>query len=253
MDPTLLDPIAKTLQRAETILFVTGAGLSADSGLPTYRGVGGLYEDADTPSGLSIEQVLSGPMLRQDPALCWQHIAQIEAACRGATPNRGHEVIAALADRADVTVLTQNVDGLHRVAGSQDVIEIHGHIHTLLCTQCSWRSEVPSYEGLQIPPACPDCGALVRPAVVLFEEALPPDAVERLQAAIASEPDLVVSVGTSSQFPYIAWPVLQQLERGRPALEINPGETSLSAVVPWHVQAGAAQTLGALWRRLEDT
>lgn len=251
MDLQILKQAADTLASAQRVLFITGAGLSADSGLPTYRGVGGLYEGANTPEGLPIEVVLSGPMLARDPALCWRHIAQIEAACRGAEPNEGHRVIASLQDRAEIVVLTQNVDGLHRAAGSHDPIEIHGHVHTLHCTRCAWRAEVDSYEALEIPPACPECAALVRPAVVLFEEALPERAVARLSAAMASPFDLVVSVGTSSQFPYIAYPVIHQLQRGLPALEINPGETEISEIVPWRLRSGAAESLSALWQQLE--
>ena len=113
-----IDAAAELLAPAQHILFVTGAGISADSGLPTYRGVGGLYDDADTEDGLPIEVCLSGSMFRRDPARTWKYIREIERACRGARPNPAHELIAELErERERVWVLTQNVDGLHVAGG----------------------------------------------------------------------------------------------------------------------------------------
>ena len=110
--------VAQAIQNAERILIITGAGLSADSGLPTYRGLGGLYNGL-TAEGLPIEAALSGPMLQRDPALCWKYLAQLGEACLGAAPNAGHAAIAELQRRKPgCWVLTQNIDGYHRVAGS---------------------------------------------------------------------------------------------------------------------------------------
>ena len=118
--------LAIRMKEANRVLFITGAGLSADSGLPTYRGVGGLYNQECDEEGLPIEALLSGPMLQARPEVCWRYIAQIETACRGAEPNVGHHFMAWLErQREDVVVLTQNVDGLHRAAGTQQIIEIH--------------------------------------------------------------------------------------------------------------------------------
>ncbi|MCS6797371.1 MAG: NAD-dependent protein deacylase [Myxococcota bacterium] len=244
-----IERIARHLDEARSVLFVTGAGLSADSGLPTYRGSGGLYEEADTEDGVPIEEALSGWMLGRRPEVCWKHIARIESACRGARPNRGHEVIAAIGERIERTwVLTQNVDGLHRAAGSRHVIEIHGNVYALRCTRCPEKSRVPSYAHLQIPPYCARCGALVRPEVVLFGEMLPPAAVERLERELARGFDVVFSIGTSSLFPYIAAPVVAARAAGRPAIEINPEPTAVSAYVSERLRARAAPALEAIWR-----
>ena len=252
MDPRALDAVVRRLDGARRLLFITGAGISADSGLPTYRGVGGLYDSADPDGGLTIEGILSGPTLRRDPALCWRHIAQIEARCRGALPNLAHRVVARLQDRYQVTVLTQNVDGLHTRAGSDPVIEIHGRIHRLRCTAaCGWHDEVEDYSSLTVPPICPDCGAIVRPDVVLFGEALPQQAVGDLRRTLRRSFDVVFSVGTTSAFPYISGPVVDQVREGGLAVEINPGRTAVSSVVTHRLAAGAAEALGALWRRLE--
>ena len=110
--------VAQALAAAERILVITGAGLSADSGLPTYRGLGGLY-NGHTAEGLPIEAALSGPMLQRDPALCWKYLAELGKACLGAQANAGHHAIAELQRRKPgCWLLTQNIDGYHRAAGS---------------------------------------------------------------------------------------------------------------------------------------
>lgn len=145
--------IADLLGQAQRILFITGAGLSADSGLPTYRGIGGLYEETQPPEGLPIESILSGEMLRHRPEITWKYLAAIEQACRGATFNRGHRVIAEMESAFPrVCILTQNVDGFHRLAGSQNVIDIHGDMHHLFCMECTYREEVEDYRDLNWPP-----------------------------------------------------------------------------------------------------
>ncbi|MDR1461806.1 MAG: NAD-dependent protein deacylase, partial [Azoarcus sp.] len=124
---TVLDDIADSLRRAERPLFITGAGISADSGLPTYRGIGGLYNDRQAEEGISIEEALSGHMLAHRPELTWRYIGQIERNCRDAEPSAAHRLIAALeAEKPGTWVLTQNIDSLHRTAGSKNLIEIHG-------------------------------------------------------------------------------------------------------------------------------
>ena len=238
---------AELLAHARRILFITGAGLSADSGLPTYRGVGGLYEGQLTELGIPIEQALSGQMFRRRPDVTWHYLARIEAACRGARPNAAHYAMARLeAMRGGVTVLTQNIDGFHTQAGSRDVIEIHGSLYTLRCTACERTRQVESYAGLALPPECPHCGGMLRPEVVLFGENLPEAAVQRYEEVLAEQPDLVISVGTGSAFPYIAGPVLWAAEAGIPTIEINPGHTSVSDQVEIQLPLRAAEALPAL-------
>lgn len=239
--------VAAWLAQAERVLFITGAGVSAESGLPTYRGVGGLYEEAETPEGVTIEQALSGGMLRRDPALCWKYIAQIEKACRGAQPNRAHELIAAFQDRLETWVLTQNVDGFHGQAGSRNVIPIHGDIHELYCAACAWEQWVADYAELALPPRCPHCQSIIRPRVVLFGEMLPPQAIARLHEQLQLGFDLVFSVGTTSGFSYIAQPVLMAAAQGRPTVEINPGMTPVSPVVSQRFLCGAVAALESIW------
>jgi NAD-dependent deacetylase len=249
--PADIAAFATALQASTRTLFITGAGVSADSGLPTYRGIGGLYEREVTDEGVPIEVALSGRMLARDPALCWKYIHQIESACRGAQPNAAHRVMSALERRGgDVWVLTQNVDGLHRAAGSKNVIEIHGDVHRLACTSCAHRREVADFAGLAIPPSCPECEALVRPEVVLFGEMLPGPAVATLRRELRTGFDLVVSIGTTSTFPYIAEPVLVARALGCTTIEVNPGTSDVSGLVDQRIRAGAGPTFAALWDAL---
>ncbi len=249
MDDPQVAEVAALLGAASRILFITGAGISADSGLPTYRGVGGLYNDTDTEDGVPIEVALSGQMFARRPELTWRHIAQIERACRGHLPNPGHEVIARVESLPDkhVCVLTQNVDGFHRAAGSQNVIDIHGDVHDLYCPACEWEAVVTDYAHLDVlPPRCPTCTAVIRPDVVLFGEMLPGAKIRRLESELRRGFDLVFTVGTSSLFPYIAQPVFLAAREGVATVEINPGYTDVSGVVDHHIRAGAAASLTAI-------
>jgi NAD-dependent deacetylase len=246
LNPTIVARIAEELRRARRVLFVTGAGISADSGLPTYRGIGGLYNDQTTEDSFSIETALSGSMLEANPAITWKYLHQIEHACRGARFNDAHAIIAEWQEHFEVCVLTQNIDGFHRDAGSRNLIEMHGDIHDIYCTRCDYAATVPDYSGLHFPPACPRCHALVRPRVVLFGEVLPTDAIQHLYRELDQGFDLVFSIGTTSVFPYIAGPVVQASQGGIPTVEINPGDTNVTRFVDYKLAAGAAASLRAI-------
>lgn len=253
MQPTRaeIDPIVDILKNAKRVLAITGAGISADSGLPTYRGVGGLYDDQVTDDGIAIEDALSGPMFRRRPELTWKHIRQIEEACRDATPNDGHRVLADWEDRFEVCVLTQNVDGFHRAAGSSQVIDIHGDTRDLYCPVCTWQDVVENYAHLAPVPTCPQCGAVIRPRVVLFGEMLDPLKLAHLFANLERGFDVVFSIGTSALFPYIMKPVVDARQAGVPTVEINPRDTDLSGIVTHRVRTGAAAALSAIAERLD--
>lgn len=232
VDRELVLQTAAALRHAQRILIITGAGLSADSGLPTYRGVGGLY-NGKTEDGLPIEMALSGPMLRRDPALCWKYIAQLGQACLGGQPNAAHYAIAQLQRiKPECWVLTQNVDGYHRAAGSppERLIEIHGQMAPLFCQSCGAQDPQLS-EHLQrpLPPLCTQCQGVLRPPVVLFEEMLPELALETLYQEMAKGFDAVLSIGTTASFPYIHEPVLRTRVSGGFTAEINPTRTDHSA------------------------
>src|SRR5690606_15670742 len=130
-----------------------------------------------------------------------------------------------------VVVLTQNVDGLHREAGSRALIDIHGDLHHIYCVQCGEHHQVSTYEHLAPEPRCDRCGGWLRPDVVLFEEPLPLHKLDRLEEELHAGFDVVFSVGTSSGFSYIAAPVLAAARAGVPTIEINPGDTEVSSAV----------------------
>jgi NAD-dependent deacetylase len=252
MQPNLLyqiDEIASILKRSKRVLFVTGAGLSAEAGLPTYRGIGGVYEQDDTEDGYPIEVAVSGGMLAAKPEVTWRYLKKVEEACRGARPARAHQIIAELEQRLEVVVLTQNVDGLHRMAGSTNVIDIHGDFRELLCTRCGQRSHVETYEALEIPPRC-HCGGAIRPEVVLFGEMLPINKYTRLTQERAKGFDIVFSIGTTSVFPYIAGPILHANQNNIPTVEINPDETTVSDDVTFRLKCKAGEALEALLKAL---
>jgi NAD-dependent deacetylase len=239
--------IASQLRGRKRLLFITGAGLSAESGLPTYRGIGGLYVNAQTEHGVPIEEALSGPMFRRKPELTWHHIARIERAVRGAEPSPAHQLIARLEREHEVVVLTQNVDGLHTRAGSSQVIDIHGDCHELHCTRCDYNERRSDYEGMTLPPRCPACDAIVRPNVVLFEEALPEAKLSELHEQLSRGFDATFSVGTTSSFSYIAQPVLLAARRGQLSVEINPDQTIVSERVSIKLACGAGRGLHAIF------
>lgn len=250
-DAKKLDEIAGHLRQARRILFITGAGMSADSGLATYRGQGGLYNDTVTDEGFPIEQAVSGPMFQRRPEITWKYLSMMAEGSQGATFNDGHRVIAEMEhspDTGEVCVLTQNVDGFHRAAGSENIIEIHGNSRELHCTACPWETRIESYREIrEIPPRCPDCHAVIRPRVVLFEEMLPEAALDHLFAEMNKGFDMVFTIGTSALFPYIVQPVVDAARQDKPTVEINPTETELSALVDYRLTTGARDALTALW------
>lgn len=249
----MLDTVVRILRKSRSLLFVTGAGISADSGIPTYRGIGGLYEVDVTEEGLPIEEILSGPTLRSNPELAWKYLRQIAEAARGATYNRAHEVIAEMECRFPrVWTLTQNVDGFHRLAGSRNVIEIHGNMRSLSCKRCGSNSVIDEDAHIEFPPRCPKCRDIMRPDVVLFDELLPAESLSRLRRELDTGFSAIFSVGTSAVFPYIQEPVVAARRRGIPTIEINPGETMLTHHVDYHLAMGAAAALDEIWNRFQS-
>ncbi len=241
--------IAKLLRNCKSILFITGAGISADSGLPTYRGIGGLYNDKLTEDGISVETALAGETLQERPEVTWKYLLQIEKNCRNAKFNRGHEVIAEMENHFErVWVLTQNIDGFHHAAGSRNVIDIHGNMHKLACMSCKWQGTVKDYSEIDIPPRCPDCAAIVRPEVVLFGEMLSEDKLVVLDRELRRGFDIYFSIGTSSVFPYIQQPMVVAKHLGRATVEINPDDTEISDLVDIKLRMRAAEALDAIWK-----
>jgi NAD-dependent deacetylase len=171
--------------RPRNVVVFTGAGVSADSGIPTFRGPGGLWRN------FRPEELATPEAFRRDPKLVWEWYEWRRELIRNAQPNIAHEAIARL---RDAVVVTQNVDGLHARAGSRDVVELHGNIFRVRCTR-EQTARVCVEPFAEVPPHCA-CGALLRPDVVWFGEELPPHAVARAVGAI-HKADLLLVIGTS--------------------------------------------------------
>ena len=246
-----INAIVSILQKSNNILFITGAGISADSGLPTYRGVTGLYENKLTHDKITIEEALSGKTMSVNPEITWKYLAEIEKSCRNASYNRAHEIIAKLEKYfRNVLVLTQNIDRFHQDAGSKNVIDIHGDIHHLHCTSCSYKMEVLNYADIIIPPKCPKCSFILRPDVVLFGEMLSQEKVNRLSKELTRGFDIIFTIGTTSVFPYISDPVIQAAIKNIPTIEINPSETEVSSVVRYKLSMTSVEALEKIYNRL---
>lgn len=241
--------LAQRIRRAQRVLVITGAGISADSGLPTYRGLGGLYNGL-TEEGMPIEQALSALTLRDRPQLCWKYLAQVGRAVLSAEPNAGHRALAQLQQiKPEVWLLTQNIDGYHLAAGSpaERLIEIHGRLDPLYCQSCGLEEN--QWSGCMhdaLPPLCQRCAGVLRPSVVLFEELLPETPVKTLYQQLRKGFDVVLVIGTSASFPYIMEPVLETRKKGGFCAQINPDRSAVSPYVDLDLTARALDVLPRL-------
>ena len=242
--PQAFEKVAGLLQAARRVLFITGAGVSAESGIPTFRGATQAFDNGLTEEGPPFEEVLSGPTFIRNPKLSWKYFFLMEQGFRGKAPNPAHGTIAALEKQGkEIWVATQNIDGLHQSAGSRQVIELHGNLRWLICTRCDYRAYHETFAGLPPVPGCPRCQATLRPDVVLYEEMLPEAALDRFYAELDTGFDLVFSVGTTSIFPYVTGPVMVAARRGAATVEINPEETPISDQVRFRFRAPAGTVL----------
>jgi NAD-dependent deacetylase len=219
----VLSEVRNRLQSAARVTVVTGAGVSAASGVPTFRGSGGLWRN------FRPEQLATPEAFRRDARLVWEWYDWRRGLIAACAPNPAHEVIARWSESPGFTLVTQNVDGLHERAGTRNVVRYHGSIWMLKCEAAcgapDWDDRRVPLEPL--PPHCPACGALARPGVVWFGEAIPENA---LRAAIAAtECDVFLSIGTSSVVYPAAALVAEAGSRGAFTVEINP-ETTGAAV-----------------------
>lgn len=246
-----LHEIARLLSAARRVLFITGAGVSAESGVPTFRGATGAFANGLTEEGIPFEDVLSGPTFRSNPKLAWKYFFRLEASLRGKQPNAAHLAMRTLhTPEREVWVATQNIDGLHQSAGSRNVIELHGNLRRLVCTQCAYRKCHETFEGLAAVPLCPECRAILRPDAVLYEEMLPEAALERFETEQENGFDLLFSIGTTSVFSYVTRPIVRASRRGIPTVEINPDETPVSDLMQFRLAAPAGNVMRSLLARV---
>lgn len=234
----MLEAARQAIRSANRIAVLTGAGVSAESGIPTFRSNGGFwqnrrFEDLATPQGFA-----------RDPTFVWQWYEERRRGIAATRPNAGHEALAAMEKRAtEFTLITQNVDGLHEAAGSKNVIRLHGDIWTVRCTACG-RERIERDELNDLPPRC-SCGGMLRPGVVWFGEMLPEGAMERAVAAVRRAGILIVA-GTSAQVYPAASLIPLALDSGAQAIEINPELTDFSGEVTFALRGTSADILPQL-------
>jgi NAD-dependent deacetylase len=226
------------------VVVLTGAGVSAESGIPTFRGEGGLWRNYRA-TDLATPQAF-----RRDPRLVWEFYDWRRGLMAACQPNPAHLTIAAM-ERAlpDFTLITQNIDGLHQRAGSQRLLALHGDIWQVRCTGCDYRDEDHRVPLPGIPPRCPRCGGLLRPDVVWFGEALPGDVLAAAWAASARAA-LMLVVGTSAVVePAASLPLLAR-QNGATLVEFNPDETPLSPYADETLRGPAGKILPLWWKNL---
>lgn len=236
--------VAEKLRTAASVAVLTGAGISAESGLATFRDPDGLWQQFRPEELANVNAFLSNPSLVQ---LWYQsrRRASVEA-----EPNPGHLALVQLQQRWNsFTLITQNVDGLHKRAGSTNVIELHGNILRNYCIDCR-REATLSLDASEIS-RCLVCGGLIRPDVVWFGEQLPPAAISRAYDA-ASSADAFLSIGTSAVvFPAADLPIAAK-RNGSFVVEINTEETAISSMVDVSLRGQAGAVLPALLRTLDE-
>ena len=239
----MTDDIARArdlLEHATSIAVLTGAGISAESGIPTFRdALTGLWEN------FRPEELATPEAFEANPKLVWDWYAWRRDAVARAAPNDGHRALAGLERECrerevDFTLVTQNVDGLHREAGSHRVVELHGNIRRVKCFGQHHTVETwPEGDGV---PACPRCGSLLRPDVVWFGEMLPADALAAALAA-ARTCDVFLCVGTSAVVEPAASLPFMALQAGARVIEVNPQSTPLSSSASVSLRGTAAHVL----------
>ena len=241
----LPEKLVEELQEVQSVGAITGAGVSQESGIRTYRGKGGIYDDP--LQGERTVAALSGITLATNPDRTWVALASMAQQARSARPNPGHLALVTMEKKAKhFVLLTQNVDGLHQEAGSRNVIDIHGNISATVCLSCGVQGELErsQLQALKKAPRCPECEGVLRPDVVLFGELLPPNKVQRMQHEFQRQvPDLVLIAGTSAYFPYITEPVVMARQLGKLTVEVNPEPTLLSEVVQYSLRGPSGSWL----------
>jgi NAD-dependent deacetylase len=229
------------LADAARIVVFTGAGVSAESGIPTFRdALEGMWARFDP------ERLATEAGFRADPALVWRWYAERRAGIARAEPNAAHLAIAA-AERTGrtVTVVTQNVDGLHRRAGSSDVIELHGSIVRAKCLEGCGPAPEGWERDARVPPPCGRCGAPLRPDVVWFGELLPPGAFERAER-LAAEADAMLVVGTSGLVHPAASLPWAAVRHRRPVIVVDPNPTELDALATVGLRGSAVSVVPSI-------
>ncbi len=245
MDDAAIRQAAEYLLSAQRVCVSSGAGMSAESGVPTFRDDSG-YWSKFNPAELATPEAFA-----HDPQKVWAWYRERREALARIEPHEGHRILAEWESRVpEMVVVTQNVDGLHHLAGSNNIIELHGRLDVVRCTACPYS--IQGLDDLGPDPRCPDCGQRLRPGVVWFGEMLPSGALEAAFAA-ARHCDVLLVIGTSGVVQPAASLADVAKSAGARMIEINPNATPLSAYADVCLRAGCRDALKAIdqaWRQL---
>lgn len=229
-----IEGLAGRIVRARKVVALCGAGMSVESGIASFRGKGGLWEKYDP------EEYGHIATLRNRPEKAWIMLREMSREIMKAKPNPGHLALAELETMGLLSsIITQNVDGLHHVAGNKNVIEFHGNLQSVVCMRCGDRQPSASINIDDSPPRCGACGGAYKPDAVFFGEAIPADALHRSHAE-SQTCDLMLVVGTSALvYPAATMPEIAR-SAGAEVVEINPEETPLTGTVSGCILKGPA-------------
>ena len=238
------EKLKQWVRKCDHIIAFTGAGISADSGIPTYRGQDGYWNKYDPGKYADVNYFM------KDPSYYWQFFRDVRyPALAAAKPNKAHKVLASLEKRGKLkAVITQNIDGLHQVAGSEEVLELHGNTRKFTCMSCRKVFDLEAVHALlghALPPECDDCGRLIRPQVVFFGESLPQDVLNRAQRESA-RCDLFLVIGSSLVVQPAASLPLVAAENGAKLVIVNKEATPLDKRADLVFRDGAASVLQVL-------
>jgi NAD-dependent deacetylase len=243
----VLDEIVKAIRRCRSCVVLTGAGISAESGVPTFRGKEGLW------GKFRAEELATMSAFVANPKIVWEWYNWRRRLIGEVQPNPGHYALRDLQQMFEsFTLVTQNIDGLHRAAGSDNILELHGNIYRNKCVNCN----EPVGEDINIDPdavpCCPRCGGKIRPDVVWFGEMLDPRTINTAFAE-SERTELFLSVGTSALVQPAASLPLTARHHGATLVEINPDKTPITHIADYYVSARSGEFLPRLVERLRES
>jgi NAD-dependent deacetylase len=232
---------ADIIKKSHHLIALTGAGISVESGIPDFRGPGGLWEKFDPMVYAHIDS------FRKKPGMVWKMMSEMIKQARNAKPNPAHYALVELEKMKLLkSIITQNIDNLHQEAGTKSIIEFHGNASNLICIECHSKFPVDDYDMNNIPPSCRKCGEILKPDVVLFGETIPTQALMESQM-LASSSDAILVIGTSavvypaSSIPYKA------KQNGAKVIEMNIEHTGITgAITDVFIEGNAGATLPRL-------
>ncbi|MCX8044357.1 MAG: NAD-dependent deacylase [Desulfobacterota bacterium] len=242
-----IERLARDIVASKKTVALSGAGMSVESGIPTFRGKGGLWEKYNP------EEYGHITTLRYHPERAWIMLKDMQLAILPAKPNAGHYALAELEALGLLSsIITQNVDGLHHVAGSKNVIEFHGNLQTTSCMDCGFQQPSSAVPLDTIPPRCPKCNGPVKPDAVFFGEAIPLDALTRSHQE-AQSCELMLVIGTEAVvYPAASMPEIAR-SAGAKVVEINPSRTPLTDFIcTYSIHGPAGEVLAKVVGKVKE-